>query len=54
MLTFRPGGYKWFLIIEKIKKQEQERIQRQKIIEGLEKNRIKNVSVFPQSIRHNN
>jgi hypothetical protein len=59
MITCRPGGYKWFLMIEKINKAEKYRIERQKIIDEIEMAKkhiatIKIVSVAPQSIRHNN
>ena len=36
MLTSRPGGYKWFILIEKLKKQEKYRIERQRIIDEIE------------------
>jgi intein-encoded DNA endonuclease-like protein len=59
MITCRPGGYKWFLLMEKIKKQERYRIERQRIIDEIEKAKqhiatIKIVSPSPQSIRYNN
>jgi hypothetical protein len=37
MITFRPGGYKWYLILEKIKKAEKYRIERQRIVDEIEK-----------------
>lgn len=36
MPTCRPGGYKWFILMEKLKKQERYRIERQRIIDEIE------------------
>lgn len=58
MITCRPGGYRWFALIEKMKKQEKYRIERQRIVDEMEKMKqhiatIK-IETAPQSIRFNN
>lgn len=58
MITCRPGGYRWFLMMDKIKKQERYLTERQRIIDEIEeaKKHIATIKIAspPQSIRYTN